>query len=146
MTLSAGTKLGSYEILSLLGRKRAEVAQEWRLLDDPEARISSRIRGRAWSLLKAVGQVTILPVIMGIMKERVLSASEFKARCLACLGEIEQYGEPITITRRGRPVAVLGPAKRNALKSPRNSWARRGRIVADIVNLDTSALWEVAGE
>jgi prevent-host-death family protein len=79
------------------------------------------------------------------MKERVLSASEFKARCLACLGEIEQSGEPITITRRGRPVAVLGPASHSARKSPRNTWARRGRIVGDIVNVDTSALWEGAG-
>jgi len=78
------------------------------------------------------------------MKERVLSASEFKAKCLACLSEIEQFGEPITITRRGRPVAVLSPVKRTALKSPRNSLAHKGRIVGDIVNNDTSVLWEVA--
>ena len=78
------------------------------------------------------------------MKERVLSASEFKAKCLACLGEIEKFGEPITITRRGRPVAVLGPAKRTVLKSPRNSLAQKGKIVGDIVNTDTSGLWEVA--
>jgi len=82
---------------------------------------------------------------MRIVKDRVLSASEFKAKCLACLGEIEQTGEPITITRRGRPVAVLGPAKRAAGKSPRDSWSRKARIVGDIVNVDTSALWEVAG-
>jgi antitoxin (DNA-binding transcriptional repressor) of toxin-antitoxin stability system len=74
----------------------------------------------------------------------VLSAT-VKARCLACLSEIEQFGEPITITRRGRPVAVLGPAKRAALKSPLNSWARRGRIVGDIMNGDTSTFWGVAG-
>ena len=79
------------------------------------------------------------------MKDRVLSASEFKAKCLACLGEIEQFGEPITITRRGRPVAVLGPAKRTVWKSPRNSWAHKGKIVGDIVNMDTSGLWEVVG-
>jgi prevent-host-death family protein len=77
------------------------------------------------------------------MKERVLSASEFKAKCLACLGEIEQFGEPITITRRGRPVAVLGPAKRTVLKSPRNILAHKIQILDDIVNKDTSALWEV---
>jgi antitoxin (DNA-binding transcriptional repressor) of toxin-antitoxin stability system len=77
--------------------------------------------------------------------ERVLSASEFKAKCLACLGEIEQFGEAITITRRGRAVAVLGPVKSAPRKSPRNSWARKGRILGDIVNGDTSALWEVAG-
>ena len=88
--------------------------------------------------------MTITSVILGIMNERVLSASEFKAKCLACLDAIEQSGEPITITRRGRPVAVLGPIKRGIRKSPRNSWARKGRIVGDIVNQDTAALWEVS--
>jgi prevent-host-death family protein len=77
------------------------------------------------------------------MTEPVLSASECKAKFLACLDAIEQFGEPITITRRGRPVAVLGPIGRRARKSPRNSWARKGRILGDIVNGDVS-LWEVA--
>jgi len=76
------------------------------------------------------------------MKERVLTASEFKAKCLACLGEVEQSGEIITITRRGRPVAVLGPAKRRILKSPRNSWAQNAQILGDIVSPPAS--WEVA--
>jgi prevent-host-death family protein len=74
----------------------------------------------------------------------VLSASEFKAKCLACLSEIEQSGEPVIITRRGRPVAMLGPVKQSVPKSPRNSWARKGQVVGDILNIDTSALWEVA--
>ncbi len=76
------------------------------------------------------------------MNRKVLSVSEFKAKCLACLSEIEQSGEPITITRRGRAVAVVGPAKRPAFKSPRDSWASRGRIVGDIVNTDI--YWECA--
>ena len=71
-----------------------------------------------------------------------MSATEFKAKCLAYLDEIEQHGGPITITRRGRPVAVLDRAKRTAWKSPRNSLAGKVRIVGDIVNLDTSNLWE----
>ena len=74
--------------------------------------------------------------------KRVVSATEFKAKCLAYLDEIEQRGGPITVTRRGRAVAVLGPAKRNAWKSPRNSWEEKARIVGDIVNADTSTLWE----
>src|SRR5579883_260007 len=67
------------------------------------------------------------------MKERVLSASEFKAKCLACCSEVEQSGESITITRRGRPVAVIGPAKRPAFKNFANSWAGRAEILGDIV-------------
>jgi prevent-host-death family protein len=77
------------------------------------------------------------------MKTRVVSATEFKAKCLAFLLEIEQRAEPITITRRGVPVAVLGPLKKSAWKSSKNSWAGKARIVGDIVNADTSDLWEV---
>jgi prevent-host-death family protein len=69
-----------------------------------------------------------------MIKERVLSASEFKAKCLACLSEIEQLGEPITITKRGRPVAVLGPVKPPTPKSSKDSWAKRGKIVGDIID------------
>ena len=77
------------------------------------------------------------------MKNRVVSATEFKAKCLALLDEIEQRGGSITITRRGQPVAVLEPAKREVWKSPANSWAKKAKIVGDIVNVDTSDLWEV---
>ena len=77
------------------------------------------------------------------MQTRVVSATEFKAKCLAILDEIEKRGEPITITRRGLPIAVLDPLLRRAWKSPRDSWAGKACIVGDIVNTDTSGLWEV---
>ncbi|MGA2877940.1 MAG: type II toxin-antitoxin system Phd/YefM family antitoxin [Bryobacteraceae bacterium] len=76
------------------------------------------------------------------MSDRVVSATEFKAKCLALLDEIELRGGPITITRRGRPVAVLGPAKKKRWKSPANSWAGRAEIVGDIVKADPD-LWDV---
>lgn len=79
-------------------------------------------------------------------KNRVVSATEFKAKCHSLLDEIEQSGVAITVTRRGRPVAVLGPAPKAAWKSPRNSWAGRAEIVGDIVNTDMSDLWECARE
>ena len=39
-----------------------------------------------------------------------LSASEFKARCLAVLAEVAQTGETVTILKRGRPLARIAPA------------------------------------
>ena len=84
--------------------------------------------------------MTIWAAIIKSMKERVVSASEFKAKCLAYLTEIEQSGESITVTRRGKPVAVLGPAKRGAPKSPANSLAGKIRIVGDIVH--TNWVWD----
>ena len=81
------------------------------------------------------------------MATRSVNATEFKAKCLAFLDEIEERGRPITITRRGRPVAVLGPAAKKPFKSPKDSWAKRGRILGDIVNPDPSLVWDcVSGE
>jgi|SoiMethySBSTD1v2_1073268.scaffolds.fasta_scaffold128566_4 prevent-host-death family protein len=70
------------------------------------------------------------------MGTRIVTATEFKTKGSELLTEVEQGGEPITITRRGRPVAVLEPAKRasRARKSPMNSLARKGKVVGDIVN------------
>ena len=75
-------------------------------------------------------------------KSRVVSATEFKAKCLSLLDEIEQGGISITVTRRGRPVAVLGPAPKKAWKSPANSLA--GKIIEneDLAKTDLSDLWD----
>ncbi|HEV7518726.1 MAG TPA: type II toxin-antitoxin system Phd/YefM family antitoxin [Thermoanaerobaculia bacterium] len=40
---------------------------------------------------------------------RSINASEFKAKCLAILDEVGETGEPVTILKRGRPVARLLP-------------------------------------
>jgi prevent-host-death family protein len=36
---------------------------------------------------------------------RTIPAGEFKAKCLAILDEVNATGEPVLITKRGRPVA-----------------------------------------
>jgi prevent-host-death family protein len=76
------------------------------------------------------------------MASRVVSATEFKAKCLAMLDEVKERGDSITITKRGVPVAVVGPPKRKAFKSPANSWAGRAEIVGDIM-ADMADEWEV---
>jgi prevent-host-death family protein len=54
------------------------------------------------------------------MKTTTVSATEFKAKCLALLDQVDEEGGTITITKRGRPVAVVGPAKKgkNLLDTP----------------------------
>ena len=39
------------------------------------------------------------------MIANTISATEFKAKCLALLDEVAQTGERIVVTKRGRPVA-----------------------------------------
>lgn len=102
--------------------------------------------GKRESVRTQTGQMTRMMLCLWRMaKDRVVSATEFKAKCLAFLDEIEECGAAITVIRRGRPVAVIGPAPRNSWKSPQDQWAARAKIMGDIVNTDTSSLWDVAG-
>lgn len=64
------------------------------------------------------------------MKE--IAAGEFKAKCLALMDEVQQTGEPVLITKRGKPVAKLVPAP----SSPDDIFgymAGKVKIIGDIV-------------
>jgi prevent-host-death family protein len=43
------------------------------------------------------------------MKRRTIGAAAFKAQCLKIIDAVDKTREPITITKRGRPVAELRP-------------------------------------
>jgi len=76
------------------------------------------------------------------MKTRLIGATEFKAKCLALLDEIEDQGHTITVTKRGRPVATIGPIKREAWKSPKGILSGKVKITGDIVNTGNAELWD----
>jgi antitoxin (DNA-binding transcriptional repressor) of toxin-antitoxin stability system len=78
------------------------------------------------------------------MKDRVVNVTEFKATCLALLDEIGERGG--TITKRGRPLATVGPARRAAWKSPEGAWMGKVTIAGDIAGTETAELWDVLGE
>lgn len=64
---------------------------------------------------------------------RMIKASEFKAKCLAVLDEVQRTRQPVVITKRGKPVAELRPpppAKRNA----RGILKGRMEIIGDIIS------------
>jgi prevent-host-death family protein len=42
-----------------------------------------------------------------VMSTRTISASQFKAQCLAMLDEVAATGEEIVVTKRGRAVARI---------------------------------------
>ncbi|HEY3826022.1 MAG TPA: type II toxin-antitoxin system prevent-host-death family antitoxin [Bryobacteraceae bacterium] len=77
------------------------------------------------------------------MKRQVVTVTEFKAKCLALLDGISQGGGTITITKRGKPLAEVGPARREKWKSPRGSWVGKVMIPDDLLEADMSDLWEV---
>jgi prevent-host-death family protein len=41
---------------------------------------------------------------------KTIAAAKFKARCLKVMDEVRAKREPVTITKKGRPIAKLVPA------------------------------------
>ena len=64
--------------------------------------------------------------------KRQIAASEFKAKCLGLLDEVQRTRREVLITKRGRPVARLVPAEE---KLPPIFGRMKGtiEIVGDIV-------------
>ena len=42
---------------------------------------------------------------------KTVAASAFQTNCLRIINEMREDGEPVTITNRGKPVAVLSPVQ-----------------------------------
>ena len=49
---------------------------------------------------------------------QTVKASEFKAKCLALMDEVARTGEPLLITKKGKPVAELRPHPGVRRKTP----------------------------
>ena len=48
---------------------------------------------------------------------RLIKASEFKAKCLSLMDEVERTGEGLVITKNGKPVAELIPHRASRPKA-----------------------------
>ena len=77
------------------------------------------------------------------MAVRTMNATEFKAKCLAVLDQV-QGGTEVIVTKRGRPVARLVPVA-PVHKSLRGIW-KGGKVKGEIVYTDWSELFEVLEE
>jgi prevent-host-death family protein len=74
-----------------------------------------------------------------------IAISKFKATCLAVLERVRKTGEPILVTRFGKPVAEILPPR--DLSSQRKFGARLGSMVilGDIVGpIGDESDWEAA--
>ena len=69
------------------------------------------------------------------MAQETIMISKFKATCLAVLDRVKKTGQPILVTRRGEPIALIEPPPQQ--KSPK-SWmgmfSSRGKITGDIIS------------
>jgi prevent-host-death family protein len=63
-----------------------------------------------------------------------ISASEFKARCLALLDRVAETGEDLVVTKRGRAVARVVQIRQPDARSLRGSVRLHGDIVGPVLD------------
>jgi prevent-host-death family protein len=80
------------------------------------------------------------------VKSRVISATEFRAKCLGLFEEVAGTGDTIMITKRGRPVAKVSPIRKQRWKSPEGSWAGKVDIPDDLLMSDMADLFDCVRE
>ena len=69
------------------------------------------------------------------MEPQIVPISKFKATCLALLKKIQKTGETIIVTRKGEPVAMVGPPPEPAMPDHWvGSFRSSGKILGDIVS------------
>jgi prevent-host-death family protein len=66
-------------------------------------------------------------------RKSTIGASEFKAKCLGILERIARTGERVTILKRGKPVAELGPASSADGAYPQEALRGTVRILGDVI-------------
>ena len=79
---------------------------------------------------------------MIVMKE--VAISEFKAKCLSLIDQVQKTKKPIRITRRGQPVAEVVPPSHVRSAQWIGSMQGKSKILGDIVSpASDESDWEV---
>ena len=78
---------------------------------------------------------------------RTMAAGEFKAKCLAVMAEVNSTGQPVLVTKRGKPLARVLPSQDQAPKEkPEDIFgclSHMATITGDIVTPEfTSDEWD----
>jgi prevent-host-death family protein len=63
----------------------------------------------------------------------MIKVSEFQAKCLALLDEVERTGDRLVITKNGKPIAEVGPHNPQK-RSPLGIWKGKITIKGDIIS------------
>lgn len=76
---------------------------------------------------------------------KMVSATEFKAKSLKLIDEMERSGQPLTITRRGKPSLTLSARKADTPTLDSLFGCMKGTVQGDIVgpvDPDWEAKWD----
>ena len=80
------------------------------------------------------------------MNNLVVTATEFKAKCLELIDEVSAKGGTITVTKRGRSIATVEPVqpvRKRPFKSTMGSLKGKFEITDELLNCGLSDDWNV---
>lgn len=72
-----------------------------------------------------------------------VAVSEFKAKCIGLLKEVQRKREPMLVTVRGKPVAIVHPAPEHGSGKRLGGLKGTMTIRQDLIRTDSSADWEM---
>ena len=74
---------------------------------------------------------------------RTMLVSEFKAKCIAILKDVQRTRQPVLVTLRGKSLAAVQPVKTRPRGKRLGTLKGRMTIRRDLVRLDTTRDWEM---
>ena len=74
---------------------------------------------------------------------KTMLVSDFKAKCIGVIKEVQRSGEPVVVTLRGRPMVRVEPFVNGAQRKQLGTLKGNMRIRRDLVRSDTTADWEM---
>ena len=74
---------------------------------------------------------------------KTMLVSEFKAKCIAALKEVQRSREPMTVTRRGKPLVTIQPV--GELPQSKHLGGLKGKMTihGDLVHISSTDDWEM---
>ena|SRR5687767_10789794 len=72
---------------------------------------------------------------------KTVPISQFKAKCLAMLAEVQRSGEPLIVTRRGKPIARVSPERGPTRRDWFGYMKGTFRITGDIISPAVPREW-----
>jgi prevent-host-death family protein len=74
---------------------------------------------------------------------KTMLISEFKAKCIGVLKEVQHSGRPVVVTLRGRPMVRVEPFKLAQPRKQLGTLEGAMQVRGDLVRTDTSGDWEM---
>lgn len=68
--------------------------------------------------------------------------SEFKAKCIQMLKDVQKNGQPLTVTLRGEPIVRVEPIRKEARRVRLGALKGSIEIRGDIIHGDSEKDWE----